>query len=47
MMKFLCDLGYKLKIINAYEFDKFERLNYSGNEHILKIQKKYHSIFFK
>ena len=44
MMKFFHNLGYKLKISNAYKFDKFERLNYSGNEDILKIQKKYHSI---
>lgn len=44
MMKFFHNLGYKLKLSNAYKFDKFERLNYSANEDILKIQQKYHSM---
>ena len=35
MMRFLHNLGYKLKISNAYRFDKYENLNKINNEDIL------------
>ena len=44
MIKFFHNLGYKLKISNAYKFDKYESLNKISNEDILRIQKKYHSM---
>ena len=43
-MKFLHNLGYKLKISNAYRFDKYENLNKINNEDILKIQQQYHKM---
>ena len=44
MIKLFHNLGYKLKISNAYKFDKYESLNKISNEDILRIQKKYHSM---
>jgi len=44
MKTYLHNLGYLLKISNAYKFDCFEQLNKNDNLDIVKIQSKYHAM---